>query len=171
MRLRERPSVAKLAIEHEVDNFSSGSEALDRFLKLHALQSQRAGVAQTYVAVLDRRVVGYHTLVVGSVVHEGAPERLKKGIPRHPIPVVVLARLAVDVSWQGRALGSALVVDAMRRVVQAADIAGVRAIAVHAKDDTARRFYEHLGFEPFPGQLLTLYRSLKDVRAMMGEKQ
>jgi predicted N-acetyltransferase YhbS len=163
----EKPSVAKLTGEHDVDEFESGSETLDRFLKFHALQSQRAGVAQTYVAVLGKRVVGYHTLVVGSVVHEGAPARLKKGIPRHPIPVVVLARLAVNTSWQGRGLGSALVVDAMRRVLQAADIAGVRAIAVHAKDDSARRFYEHLGFEPFPGQRLTLYRLLKDVRAMV----
>jgi GNAT superfamily N-acetyltransferase len=163
----KKPSVAKLTGEHQLDEFESGSEALDRFLKLHALQSQRAGVAQTYVAVLDRRVVGYHTLVVGSVVHEGAPARLKKGIPRHPIPVVVLARLAVDTSWRGRGLGSGLLVDAMRRVLQAADIAGVRAVAVHAKDETARRFYEHLGFEPFPGQPLTLYRLLKDVRTMM----
>lgn len=166
----EKPSVAKLAVEHELDEFESGSEALDRFLKLHALQSERAGVAQTYVAVLGRRVVGYHTLVVGSVVYEGAPDRLKKGIARHPIPVVVLARLAVDATWQGRGLGSALVVDAMRRVLQAAEIAGVRAIAVHAKDDAAQRFYEHLGFEPFPGQPLTLYRLLKDVRAMIREK-
>lgn len=164
----EKPRVAKLAREHEVDEFDSGSDALDRFLKVHALQSQGAGVAQTYVAALGSRVVGYHTLAVGSVVHEDAPGRLKKGVPRHPIPVVVLARLAVDGSWQGRGLGSALVVDAMRRVLQAADIAGVRAIAVHAKDGAARRFYEHLGFEPFPGQPLTLYRLLKDVRGMMG---
>lgn len=165
----EKPRVAKLAREHEVDEFDSGSDALDRFLKLHALQSQGAGVAQTYVAALDSRVVGYHTLAVGSVVHEDAPGRLKKGVPRHPIPVVVLARLAVDRSWQGRGLGSALVVDAMRRVLQAADIAGVRAIAVHAKEETAGRFYEHLGFEPFPRQPMTLYRLLKDVRAMMGQ--
>lgn len=164
----EKPHVAKLALEHETDTFDSGSEPLDRFLKLHALQSQRASIAQTYVALTGQRPVGYYTLVVGSVTHEDAPERLKKGIPRHPIPVIVLARLAIDRDWQGRRLGQALVVDAIRRILQAADIAGVRAIAVHAKDENAKRFYEHLGFEPFPGQPLTLYRLLKDVRAMMG---
>jgi GNAT superfamily N-acetyltransferase len=119
------------------------------------------------VAITGQRAVGYYTLV-GSVTHEDAPERLKKGIPRHSIPVIVLARLAIDRDWQGRRLGLALVVDAIRRILQAADIAGVRAIAVHAKDENAKSFYEHLGFEPFPGQPLTLYRLLKDVRAMMG---
>jgi GNAT superfamily N-acetyltransferase len=158
--------VTKLAVTHDPASFDCGNEALNRFLKQHALAGQRSGISQTYVAVTGDRIAGFHTLVVGHVTYEDAPERLAKGLPRYPVPVIILARLAVDKSWQGRKLGSALVVDAMRRVLQAADIAGVRAMIVHAKDDTAQRFYEHLGFLPFPDKPLTLYRLIKDIRAM-----
>jgi GNAT superfamily N-acetyltransferase len=165
--MADRPKVEKLAPGHDAASFDCGSEPLNRFLRLHALQSQRAGISQTYVAATEGRIAGYHTLVVGEVAHEGAPERLAKGLPRHPIPVIILARLAVARSWQGKGLGAALVVDAMHRVLRAADIAGVRAMAVHAKDETVHRFYEHLGFAPFPDKPLTLYRLLKDIRAML----
>ena len=161
-----KPQIAKLDLTHDASTFDCGSDALNHFIKLYALQGQRAGISQTYVAVQGSTIVGYHTLVVGSVVHEDAPDRLKKGVPRHPIPVVVLARLAVDVGWHGRGLGAALVVDAIRRVLQAADIAGVRAMLVHAKDDAAQQFYQHLGFEAFENRALTLYRLLKDIRAL-----
>jgi GNAT superfamily N-acetyltransferase len=160
-------SMAKLDFAHDATGFDCGNEALNRFIRLHALQGQRANISQSYVALAgDRNIVGYHTLVVGSVVHEGAPERLVKGTPRHPVPVIILARLAVDQRQQGRGLGAALVADAMRRILRAADIAGVRAMLVHAKDDGAKAFYEHLGFEPFPGGPLTLYRLLKDIQFM-----
>lgn len=163
--------IAKLDLAHDASAFDCGNDALNRFIKLHALQGQRANISQTYVAVTpDKKIAGYHTLVVGSVVHAEAPERLKKGVPRHPVPVVILARLAVDNASQGRGLGAALVADAMRRVLQAADIAGVRAMLVHAKDDAARAFYEHLGFEAFPGAPLTLYRLLKDIQAMAAKR-
>ena len=166
----QRPTVAKLALTHDLSGFESGSQPLDRYVRLHALQSQRANVAQTYVAVNDNRVIGYYSLVVGDVVYDDAPERLVKGTPRHPVPIILLARLAVDQSWQGRGLGAALVVDAVRRVLQAAEIVGVRALAVHAKDEQAKRFYEHLGFESFPTQPFTLYRLLKDIRLMLGNE-
>lgn len=164
--MAEKPQVAKLAPEHDHASFDCGTEALNRYIKLHAFQSQRAGSSQTYVAALDGQIVGYYSLVVGHVGHDKAPERLTKGLPRHPVPVIVLARLAVDRKWQGKGLGAALVVDALRRVIQAADIAGIRAVIVHAKDEAAQRFYEHLGFVPFAGTPLTLYRLLKDIRAM-----
>ena len=161
-----KPTLVKLAPAHDPSAFDCGSEPLNRFLKLYALQSQRAGISQTYVAVTGPAIAGYHTLAVGQVLHDGAPERLGKGVPRHPIPVIVLARLAVDRHWQNKEIGTGLVADAMRRVLQAADIAGVRAMVAHAKDETAKRFYQHLGFEPFSEQPLTLYRLLKDIRAM-----
>ena len=164
--MADKPEVVKLGPAHDPTSFDCGSEPLNRFLKLHALQSQRAGISQTYVATTGPEIAGHHTLVVGHIAHDEAPERLAKGVPRHPIPAIVLARLAVDRTWQGKGLGAALVVDAMRRVLQAADIAGVRAMVVHAKDETAKRFYEHLGFERFPEKPLTLYRLLKDIRAM-----
>lgn len=165
----QKPQVAKLALVHDASSFDCGNDALNRFIKLYALQGQRAGISQTYVAISSDNVAGYHTLVVGNVVHDEAPERLKKGIPRHPVPVIILARLAVDTSWHGKGLGAALVADAMRRVLQAADIAGVRAMLVHAGDEAARNFYQHLGFEPFQDKSLTLYRLLKDIRAMAGQ--
>lgn len=162
----EKPVIAKLDFAHDTSRFDCGNEALNRFIKLYALQGQRASISQTYAALLGQTVIGYHTLVVGSVVHDDAPDRLKKGIPRHPVPVVILARLAVDNDWHGKGLGAGLVADAMRRVLQAADIAGIRAMLVHAKDDAAVSFYKHLGFLPFPGNPLTLYRLLKDIRLM-----
>ena len=164
--MNEKPRIAKLARSHDASRFNGGHEALNHFIRLHALAGQRANISQTYVAVVGETIVGYHTLVVGNVLYEDAPERLGKGIPRHPIPILLLARLAVDQSWQGQGLGAALVLDAIRRTLQVADIAGVRALLVHAKDETACRFYVHLGFEPFPGEPLVLYRLLKDLRAM-----
>ena len=161
-----KPVVAKLTAEHDRSAFDCGNEALNRFIRQHALQGQQAGISQTYVATVESSVIGFHTLVVGEVAHDDAPERLAKGLPRFPVPVMVLARLAVDASWKGKGLGAALTVDAMRRTLNASDIAGIRALVVHAKDSEASRFYEHLGFIPFPGKMLTLYRLLKDMRAM-----
>lgn len=164
--MNEKPRIAKLAGSHDSSRFDCGHKALNHFIRLHALPGQRANISQTYVAVVGETIVGYHTLVVGNVLYEDTPERPGKGILRHPIPVLLLARLAVDQSWQGKGLGAALALDAIRRTLQVADITGVRVLLVHAKDETAGRFYTHLGFEPFPGEPLVLYRLLKDLRAM-----
>ena len=166
MEKTAKASIAKLTIQHDAANFDCGHTGLNTFIGLHALPGQRANISQTYVAVVDTTIVGYHTLVVGDVAYEDAPERLAKGLPRHPVPIILLARLAVDKTWQGKGLGAALVSDAMRRTLQVADIVGVRALLVHAKDEEAKSFYAYLGFEPFPGEPLTLYRLLKDLRAM-----
>ncbi len=157
--------VEKLRRDHVVEGFDCGKEPLNRFLLRNALQSQQSNASQTYVAVEAGRVIGYHTLVVGEVAYAQASERLKKGLARHPIPIMVLARLAVSRDWQGRGIGPALLKDALLRTLQAADIAGIRAFAVHAKDDAARAFYEHFDFAPSPTDPMHLFLLLKDIEA------
>jgi len=133
----------------------------------YALQNQQAEASQTYVALSDEEIVGYYTLVVGQVEYKDAPQRLTKGLARHPVPIMLLARLAVAIPWQSKGLGSGLLKDAMLRTLQAADIAGIRAFAVHAKDDEARAFYEHLDFVPSPSDPYHLFRLLKDLRKLL----
>jgi GNAT superfamily N-acetyltransferase len=159
--------VVKLARSHAVDGFDCGSEPLDRFLIRHALQNQQANASQTYVALADEKVIGYFTLVVGDVSHGEVLERLTRGLARHPVPVMVLARLAVSTSWQGRGIGSALLRDAVLRTLQAADIAGIRALAIHAKDDAARVWYERFQFVAGPTNPLHLYALIKDLRHLI----
>lgn len=159
--------IEKLQGAHTVEGFDCGQEALNRFLIRYALQNQQAGASQTYVALADEEVAGYYTLVVGQVEHEGAPERLKKGLARHPVPIMLLARLAIARHWQGKGLGSGLLKDAMLRTLQAADIAAIRALAVHAKDDAAKAFYERFDFIASPSDPHHLFRLLKDIRAAL----
>lgn len=157
--------IEKLQRGHKVDTFDCGREALNRFLTRYAFPNQQAEASQTYVALADVQVVGYYTLVVGEVAHESAHERLTKGLARHPVPIMLLARLAIEIPWQGKGLGSGLLKDAMQRTVHAADIAGIRAFAVHAKDEEAKSFYEHFGFTPLPSDPYHLFRLVKDIRA------
>jgi GNAT superfamily N-acetyltransferase len=159
--------VEKLQRGHPVDGFDCGQEALNRFLVRYAFPNQQAGASQTYVALADDGICGYYTLVFGQVEYSGAPARLTKGLARHPVPIMLLARLAVATSWQGKGLGGGLLKDAMLRTLQAADIAGIRAFAVHAKDDAARSFYERFDFVPSPSDPFHLFRLLKDIRAAL----
>lgn len=159
--------VEKLRRDHVVEGFDCGKELLTRFLIRNALQNQQANASQTYVLTADHRVVGYHTLVVGEVAHADAPGRLKKGLARHPIPIMLLARLAVAKDWQGKGLGPALLKDALLRTLQAADIAGIRAFVVHVKDDEARSFYEHFDFIASPTDPKHLFVLLKDIKVLL----
>ena len=163
--------VEKLNEAHDIDAFQCGKEPLDRFLKRFALVNQKAGGAQTYVVCRgQRRVVGYYSLAVGAVEHAEAPGRISRGLARHPIPVMLLARLAVDRTEQGQGLGKALLKDGLLRTAQAADIAGIRALLVHAKDDEARVWYENLEFEPSPTDPYHLFLLMKDLRALLSNK-
>jgi predicted N-acetyltransferase YhbS len=129
--------------------------------------NQQAGAAQTYLGLVGDAVIGYYTLAVGHVLHEDAPDRLAKGIARHPVPIMLLARLAVDIRWHGQGVGKALLKDAMLRTLQAAEIAGIRALAVHAKDESSRRFYDHFDFIPSPTDPLHLFYLLKDAQRIV----
>lgn len=162
-------SIEKLRREHLLDEFDCGKEALNRFLKRQASAGQQSHSAQTYVLAKDLRVLGYYSLAAGSVTHDEATERVRKGQARHPIPVILLARLAVDVSAHGKGLGAALLKDALLRTAQAADIIGARALLVHAKDDSAKAFYEHFSFESSPSDTYHLLLIMKDLLRIVGE--
>jgi GNAT superfamily N-acetyltransferase len=156
--------IEKLNRSHAVETFTCGQPDLDRFLIRHALRAQQSNSSQTYVGLNGSEVVGFYTIVAGEVHHTDAPERVVKGMPRHPIPVLVLARLAVNINAQGRRIGSGLLLDALGRTLQVADVIGVRALAVHAKDDRAVAFYKHFGFTPSPTDSRHLFMIIKDIR-------
>lgn len=160
-------TIEKLQRHHAIDPFDCGRDELNRFLKQHALQNQQSGGAHTYVGLVDHTVVGYYALAVGSVEQEQAPERVKKGLARHSIPIMLLARRAVDQNWQNQGIGAALLKDAVFRTLQAANIAGIRALVVHAKDEAARSFYAHHDFLPSPSDPLHLFLLLKDARKIV----
>jgi GNAT superfamily N-acetyltransferase len=159
--------VEKLRIEHNTEPFDCGKEELNRFLKLFALANQRANSAQTYVTTCGGVVIGYYSLAVGAAEHHAAPARVARGLARHPLPIMILARLAVDRREHGRGIGKALLKDALKRTAQAADIAGIRALFVSAKDDDARRFYEHFNFDPSPGDPYHLFLVMKDLKKLI----
>ncbi len=163
----EKPRIEKLQRIHNVDVFDCGQETLNRFLQRYALINQRADSAQTYVGVSGETIIGYYTLVVGHVIYDDAPERLAKGLPRHPIPIMLLARLAVDINNQNNGVGAGLLRNAMQRTLQIAEIAGVRAFLVHAKDDKAKHFYEHFNFTPSPTDPYHLFLLMKDIRKLL----
>lgn len=160
-------SIEKLNRTHNVEAFDCGQEALNRYFARFALQSQQAGASQSYVALYEQEVVGFYTLVVGQVEYDMAPDRIRKGLARHPVPILLLARLATALTWQGKGVGAGLLKDAMLRTLAAADIAGIRALVVHAKDDGARAFYEHFDFVASPTDPYHLFVLLKDVRAAL----
>jgi GNAT superfamily N-acetyltransferase len=161
--------IEKLDRKHVTERFTCGQPELDRFLVRHALQAQQAHSSQTYVAVRTGDAVGYYTIVAGEVRHADAPPRVAKGMPRHPIPLLVLARLAVHTEMQGKGIGAGLLLDALGRTLQVADVVGVRALAVHAKNDEAAAFYRHFGFAPSPTDARHLFMLIKDIRLAAGQ--
>ena len=156
--------IEKLRREHNLSPFDCGNPALTLWLTKFAWTNQQADSAKTYVACQADQIAGYYALTTGSVHKHETPARIGKGLANHPVGVVLLARLAVDLRYQKMGLGKALLFDALKRVADAADIVGVRAVLVHAIDNEARQFYEHFEFEPSPIDPFHLMLLLKDVR-------
>jgi GNAT superfamily N-acetyltransferase len=160
-------AVMALEAGHKLHIFESGSHPLDHWLRTWAQHSQRTGnSARTFVICPEedgRRVVGYYALAASSAARSDLPRKLRSGVPQE-VPVVLLARLAVDRRYQGRRLGAALLKDALARVAGVADVVGAVALAVHAKDDDACNFYRHFGFIPSPIEPAHLFLPVTTIR-------
>jgi GNAT superfamily N-acetyltransferase len=152
--------------DQETGAFDSGVPILDDWLRRRARANQASGASRTYVVCEDRRVVAYYALASGGVDINAATARVRRNMP-DLVPIAVLGRLAIERTHQGRGLGRALVRDASRRVLQAADIIGIRGIIVHAISAEAEAFYLALGFEISPIQPMTLMATLSDLRAAL----
>lgn len=149
-----------LTADHRFEEFNSGVESLDDWLKRRALPNQISGASRTYVVAEAKKVLGYYCLASGALELNHAPAGIRRNMP-DPVPLAILGRLALDQSWQGKGLGVALLQDAVLRTSQAADIVGIRGLLVHALSVEAKAFYEHHGFAASPTQPMTLILSLK----------
>jgi GNAT superfamily N-acetyltransferase len=167
----ETSPVEKLSKAHDLSAFDCGKESLNVWLKRWALTNQASDSGQTYVLHRDDVVIGYYTLTAGSVRPEDAPARISKGLAKNPIGVILLARMAIDKREHGKGLGSALLKDALLRVMAAADTVGARALLVHALDDEARAFYERFDFERSPVHEYSLMLLTKEIRRMGSESR
>lgn len=155
-----------LAAHHALDAFDCGVASLDDWLKRRAALNQASGASRTFVASDADKVVAYYALASSAIAPTAAPGRFRRNMP-DPIPVVVLGRLAITRSHQGRGLGRALFQDAARRVIYAAETIGIRGLLVHAISDEARAFYLQLGLEPSPLEPMTLMTTVTDLRAAL----
>lgn len=153
-----------LAARHRLDEFDSGKPALTDWLQRHARQAQGSGSARTFVVCDGDRVAGYYSLTVGQIDTLDAPERVRRGMGQYPIPLIILARLAVDLDYQKRGLGFSLLQDAIRRTLAVAEHAGIRALLTHPLDAEAEAFYRRFGFESTPENAHQLILLLKDAR-------
>ncbi|PIG93825.1 GNAT family N-acetyltransferase [Gloeocapsopsis sp. IPPAS B-1203] len=157
----------KLNSSHQIENFDSGNTQLDEWFKRRALKNELEGASRTYVLCAGEVVVGYYCLANGAVAQTSATGRVRRNMP-DPIPVMIIGRLAVDCHWQGKGIGRSLLRDAIIRTLQAAEIAGIRAILVHALSQDAKQFYEKCGFTASPFDSMTLMIKVKDAIASLG---
>ena len=157
-----------LTAAHDVSAFDCGVVDLDEWLKKRALANEQTGASRTYVVCAGGRVVGYYALASGGVAQVQAPGRVRRNMP-NPLPVMIVGRLAVDRTWQGRSVGRSLLRDAVMRTVQAAKIGGIRAILVHAISEDAKRFYERYGFQSSPIDPMTLMITVAGAKKALSE--
>ena len=161
-------AIEKLSAQHDRVNYDCGKAPLNDFLRQYAGQNQKLAISQTYVATApgSHAVEGYYTISSGAVQFLNIPDEVRKGLPRYPIPVAHVGRLAVSQNAQGKGLGRLLLLDAMERIVRASDSIGIHAIEVWAKDEDAKRFYIKYGFVPLNDDPMHLYLSMKTVRKL-----
>lgn len=164
-------SVFLLRKAHDRASFDCGIESLNVFLKQHALQNSKAGYSKTYVMLADGvpDVMAYYTICAGEFACALLPPDELKKVPQYPVPVVRLCRLATDVKYQKLGLGSAMLVDALRRAVQVSNHIGVRAVEVDALGDRARIFYQNFGFIPLTENQNHLYISIQSAKQLVDE--
>ena len=156
-----------LTAEHSLGGFDSGVASLDDWLRRRALRNQASGASRTFVVCDSGQVVAYYALAASAVAPDAAPGRFKRNMP-DPIPVVVLARLAIARDHHGRGLGRAVFQDAANRVIHAADAIGIRGMLVHAISEEAKAFYLRLGLDPSPLEPMTLMTTVVDLKAALG---
>jgi len=159
----------KLQKHHDLRQFDCGKPSLNQWLQKYALENQNNGSVRVYVICKKETnvVLGYFAIAPGSVDFDETPKKVSKDLARHRVPVMLLARLAVDTSLQGQRIGKALLKQALLKIDEAADIIGGRAVLVHAIDQEAEEFYRHHGFEPSPVADETLFLLMKDMRATL----
>ena len=157
-----------LAASHDTLLFDCGKAPLNQFLQRYALVNQANGSARTFVSLSGGQISGYYSLAAASAEHAVVPARIRKGLARHPIPMLLLARLAVDLKAQGQGLGRSLLQSALGKYLQASEVIGCRALMVHAIDEAAISFYQSYGFEPSPVDAAHLYLLTKDIRKTLG---
>ncbi|MGH8925318.1 MAG: GNAT family N-acetyltransferase [Acidimicrobiia bacterium] len=166
-----RLRLERLSRDHDLTAFESGSEELDDWLGRHGLAAQEMDTARTFLLIRSRRVVGYFSLTMGSVLREEAPARLVRGMPAYPVGMVLLARLAADRRHQGRGFGALLLTEALRKALAAGESAAARLVVVDAIDEQAADFYRHHGFIIAPEHRHRLYRRIKDIKASLESTQ
>lgn len=157
-----------LDVGHALERFDCGKPALDDWLHRHARQAQSSGSARTFVVADDDRVVGYYSLTVGQVDVLDAPQRVRQGMGQYPVPVVILARMAVALADQGRGIGAGMLQDAIRRALAISQQAGIRALLTHPLDNETAGFYQRFGFVPSPLRAQQWLLLLKDARKLPG---
>jgi len=164
--INKQTSTAPTALtkNHVTEHFDCGIPTLNEWLKKRALKNEKEGASRTYVSCEDDKVIAYYAIATGAIRQKDANGHIRRNMP-DPIPVIILGRLAVDITWQGQGLGSDMLSDAIKRTLQAANIVGTRAFIVHALSDEAKQFYEKHGFRPSPTDPMNLMISMKEAKA------
>ena len=157
-----------LTASHDTSSFDCGKAPLNQFFQRYALVNQATGSARTFVSLSQGQISGYYSLAAASAEHAIVPARISKGLARHPVPMLLLARLAVDLKAQGQGLGRSLLQSVLGKYLQASEVIGCRALMVHAIDEAAIGFYQGYGFEPSPVDAAHLYLLTKDIRKTLG---